>query len=122
MEEAPAAVTDDHDWADASQASVADQDYLDQLDPPTDAELAARKAPETTARGGLRFPPAGEGSKLHVVGTISNEDAEEAARQAWIESGQALSSQQVADLAGLSKSTAHRRISSWKNETRRIVR
>lgn len=54
--------------------------------------------------------PEPEKSKLHVVNSVSNDDAEEAARQAWIASGGKLSAQQVADLAGISKSTAHRRI------------
>lgn len=51
-----------------------------------------------------------ERSRLHVVQQVSTSDAEEAARQAWVESGGKLSAQQVADLAGISKSTAHRRI------------
>jgi len=58
-------------------------------------------------------------SRLHIVSRVSTSDAEEAAKQAWIESGKSLSSQQVADMAGLSKSTAHRRMKLWE---RQIVR
>ena len=60
-----------------------------------------------------------EKSKLHVVREVTRDDAEEAAFQAWIDSGKRLSSQKVAELAGLSKSTAHRRIKTWE---RRIAR
>lgn len=63
--------------------------------------------------------PEKQTSRLHVVRRVSESDAEEAAKQAWIESGKQLSSAQVAELAGLSKSTAHRRIKLWE---RQIVR
>jgi hypothetical protein len=57
-----------------------------------------------------------EPSRLHIVDKVSTDDAEEAARQAWLESGRTLSSQQVANIAGMSKSTAHRRITrEWAN-------
>lgn len=61
-------------------------------------------------------------SKLHVVGTVSDEDAESAVYSTWVASGGTLSSQKLADLTGISKSTAARRISTWKQSDRRIVR
>lgn len=91
----PEPVEDDHDWADASQISVADPEYLEQLDP----------QPEKPER-------------LHVVENVSVTDREEAARQAWIASEGKLSVREVADLMGTSASTAHRRI----NERWRIQR
>ncbi len=59
-------------------------------------------------------------SKLHVVKSVSSDAAEEAALQAWLDSGKSLSSAQVADIMGVSKSTAHRRMTTqW---ARRIQR
>lgn len=67
-------------------------------------------------------------SKLHVVSSVSETVSAEAAKQAWIQSGGKLSAQQVADMIGTSKSTAHRNYTSkWAAEmgnrdTRRIER
>jgi hypothetical protein len=66
--------------------------------------------------------PADLPSRLHIVNQVSDSDAVEAARQAWIQSDGTLSSSKVADMLGVSKSTAHRRYTSkWVTE-QRIVR
>lgn len=75
-------------------------------------------------------PPAKapEPSRLHVVSQVSSSMSEEAAFQAWIQSGGKLSAQQIADMVGVSKSTAHRKYTSrWEMPgsgptTRRIER
>lgn len=60
--------------------------------------------------------------RLHIVDAVSSSVAEEAALQAWIDSNRTLSSSQVAEMIGVSKSTAHRRMQKWPSEGRRIVR
>lgn len=112
-EETEISTAPERDWSDSSQVLVADPEYLAQLDPQED-DVDDVDGPELPP---LKSKP--ETSKLHVVRTVSDGDAEEAALQAWLDSGRKLSSQQVADLAGLSKSTAHRRIKLWE---RQIVR
>lgn len=52
--------------------------------------------------------------RLHIVENVSETDQEEAARQAWIQSGQTLPVREVAEIMGKSVATAHRRISGWK--------
>ncbi len=86
--------------------AVAEAEYFTDLDASEDVD-----GPELMAE------PKPEESKLHVVKSVSTDDAEEAARQAWINSGKTLSSAQVAELAGISKSTAHRRITrQWSSQ------
>lgn len=66
-----------------------------------------------------------EPSRLHVVDSVSDSMSVEAARQAWLNSGGKLSSAQVAEMIGVSKSTAHRKYTSqWAQqiEGRRIQR
>lgn len=60
--------------------------------------------------------------RLHIVNAVSTSVAEEAALQAWIDSNRTLSSSQIAEMIGVSKSTAHRRMQKWPSDGRRIVR
>jgi hypothetical protein len=101
--------TTQRDWADASQALVADPEYLAQLDPQDDDVDGPELMPE----------PEPEKSKLHVVKSVSDGDAEQAALQAWLDSGRKLSSSQVAEVLGTSKSTAHRRMKTWERRIQR---
>lgn len=87
-------------WADESQALVADQGYLDQLDPPTDAELKAREP------------------KLHAVQSISSDDADDAAFQAFISSNGTLKPKDLQQF-GMSRSTAYRRHGEWNRRIQR---
>jgi hypothetical protein len=66
--------------------------------------------------------PKPEPQKLHIVNRVSASVSEEAALQAWIDSGRTMSSSQVAEMIGTSKSTAHRRMKTWPSEGRRIQR
>lgn len=63
--------------------------------------------------------PQPEKSKLHVVKSVTDDDAEQAALQAWLDSGRKLSSSQVAEIIGTSKSTAHRRMKTWERRIQR---
>lgn len=56
-----------------------------------------------------------EPSKLQVVATVPEAASEEAARQAWLDSGGKLPVRRVAELSGLSPATAGRRIQRWKS-------
>jgi hypothetical protein len=94
---------DGRNWADESQALVADPAYLNNLEPPEKPKV---EKPE----------------RLHIVNAVSTSVAEEAALQAWIDSNRTLSSSQVAEMIGVSKSTAHRRMQKWPSDGRRIVR
>lgn len=96
------------DWADESQLLVADPAYLESIDPTP-----------------VEKPKKAESQKLHIVHRVSSAMNEEAALQAWINSKGALSSQQLADQFGGSKSTAARRIREWRQQDhtqRRITR
>lgn len=69
-------------------------------------------------------------SKLHIVDSVdsvSESDAEEAARQAFIQSlegpGKPLSAAKVAEMMDVPRSTAHRKyIQTWRQQARRIER
>lgn len=57
--------------------------------------------------------PEPEKSKLHVVKSVSKDDSESAARQAFIQSGGKLKPQDLMQQFGMSRSTAYRRVSEW---------
>ena len=75
----------------------------------------ARVTETTDDAQGISFT-AKSASKLHVVKQVSADDSEEAARQAFIESGGKLSWQEAQKLAGLSRSTFYRRKPLWERE------
>lgn len=58
-------------------------------------------------------------SKLHIVNAVSEDDAESAARQAWITAppDSKPSVRKIATIGGWAVSTAHRRIDRWKEES-----
>lgn len=97
------------DWADVSQISVADPDYLASLDPQDvqDDVNGPELMPEPEPK------PEPEKSKLHVVKSVSKDDTESAARQAFIQSGGKLKPQDLMRQFGMSRSTAYRRVSEW---------
>lgn len=71
------------------------------------------------------LPEAVEKSRLHIVDHVSEDDAVEAVRQAYIQSldtGKPLSAQQVAERLKISKSTAHRKYTTQWARERRIIR
>jgi hypothetical protein len=61
--------------------------------------------------------PEPEKSKLHVVNSVSKNDSESAARQAFIQSEGKLTPQDLMNRFGLSRSTAYRRVSQWSGGT-----
>lgn len=89
-------------------------------DPVIATDLRVEEYPDGSIGYTAKPVPAKEPSRLHVVSRVSDEDAISAARQAWIDSGREMSSQQVANLAGVSKSTAHRRIGRWTEELNQV--
>lgn len=102
---------------------AAEQDTIVEVEPIAPEkirpELKTLQSPEV--RSAIETEP----SKLHVVDTVSDSMSVEAARQAFLNSGGKLSAAQVADMLGVSKSTAHRRYTSqWSQqvEGRRIQR
>jgi hypothetical protein len=96
-----------------SAREIAVDRFAENLGIPPEIRDAVKSQPKPSWQ---TTPDTPEPSRLHIVDKVSTDDAEEAARQAWLESGRTLSSQQVANIAGMSKSTAHRRITrEWAN-------
>jgi Protein of unknown function (DUF2637) len=63
--------------------------------------------------------PEPEPSKLHVVNSVPESVSEEAAKQAFLQSGGRLSGDQIARIAGISRSSGYRRASDWRQEIQR---